>query len=277
MSWGLVLSGGAAFGIANGGVIEVLEREKLKPDCVAGSSMGAIIAATYAMGIPVSELHACVRKLTLGNVACLSKHPLKGGLCGGILRQNLEHHLEPLLGDARIADCKIPFVCTAGRVKKPIQWLHILKKGFTEEILSGVEFHVFSPETRLLDAVMASSAIPVVFSPVEIDGKQYVDLCHFGPIPARALQSKCHPEKIIATDTYPTYEALRNFLPGGWNEFLEAGYAEIRKSKAVCDLLIKPVMPFALFRFDKGEEFWQAGKKAAAKCIADVRAIIQRQ
>lgn len=274
MNWGLVLSGGAAFGIANGGVLEVLEREKLRPDCIAGSSMGAIIGAAFALGIPLSKLRTCVRKLTLANIACVSPHPLKSGLHGGLFCQSLEEHIGPLLADARIADCRIPFVCVAGRVKQPIKWTHIVKQGFTEEVLAQVEPYVFPPETKLLDAVMASSAIPVVFSPVEIAGEQYVDLCHFGPIPARTLKEQCHPDVIVATDTYPSYEKLRGFLPKGWNAFLQAGYAEIEKSKAVCDLLIKPTMPFALFRFDKGESFWDAGRKAAEEKLSEIRRIL---
>lgn len=274
MSWGLVLSGGAALGITNGGVLEVLEHEGLKPDCVAGSSMGAILGAAYALGIPVPVIHECVRKLTLRNVANLSSRPLKNGLHGGILRQNLEQHLGPLFQDARIADCVIPFVCVAGRVQSPIQWLHILKKGFSKEILDQVELHVFPPETKLLDAVLASSAIPVVFSPMEIDGQEFVDLCHFGPIPARSLKEVHHPDRIIATDTYPSYDVLMHLLPVGWKEFLQAGHAEAEKSKAVCDLLIKPTMPASLFRFDKGEAFWQAGRVAAEQSLSQMKALI---
>lgn len=274
MHWGLVLSGGAAFGIANGGVLEVLEHEGIKPDYVAGSSMGAIVGAAYAMGVPLSKLRESMCKVRLTNVARFSPRPFRSGLHGGFLRQCLEEHVGPLLQDARIADCKIPFVCVAGKVKEPIRWTHILKEKFTQEVLDGIALHVFPPETRLLDAVMASSAIPVVFSPVEIDGIQYVDLCHFGPIPARTLKEMYNPDRIIATDTYPSYDGLARFLPEGWNAFLQAGYREIEKSKAVCDLIIKPEMPFALFRFDKGEAFWEAGKQVAAERIADVKAVI---
>ena len=274
MSWGLVLSGGAAFGLANGGVLDVLDREGFRPDYVGGSSMGAIIGAMYAMDIPVATMRECVRAIRPTNVARMTARPFHHGLHGGLLQQSLERHLGPLLGDTRIADTRIPFICVAGRVREPIRWLHILKKGFTEEILANVDLHVFSPETKLLDAVMASSAIPVVFSPVEIDGAQYVDLCHFGPIPARTLKDHFHPDVIVATDTYPSYEKLRGFLPGGWNAFLQAGYREIEKSKAVCDLIIKPEMPFALFRFDKGEAFWTAGMRAAEEKLPEIRRIL---
>lgn len=275
MSWGLVLSGGAALGIANGGVLEVLDREGLKPDFVAGSSMGAIIGAAYALGIPVAAIHDVIAALSMKNVAGIATRPLRGGLHGGLLTQNIERHLGALFGGARIKDCKIPFVCVAGCVQSPIRWMRILRKGFSKEVIGQVTLHVFPPDTLLLDAVMASSAIPVVFSPVTIDGKEYVDLCHFGPIPARTLKDTYYPDHIIATDTYPSYEGLARFLPAGWQEFLQAGYAEIAKSKVVCDLLIKPRMPHSLFRFDRGDAFWQAGKAAMEQALPQTAALVR--
>lgn len=277
MSWGLVLSGGAAFGIANGGVLEVLEREGLKPDSIAGSSMGAIFAAGYALGIPIDRMHAAIGGLSLLNVARVSDRPMKDGLQGGFLRQKLERHVKPLFGDARIADCKIPFVCVAGKLHGSVAWSHIVRKGFRKEFESAVSFHVFPPETKLMDAVAASSAIPVVFSPVEVDNEHFVDLCHFGPIPARALKERFHPDCIIATDTHPTYEKLRKFLPPGWRDFLEAGDATILEDKAACDLIIRADPPYPLFRFDKGEAFWEAGRRAGEEALSTLNMILQKK
>ncbi|MDD4287818.1 MAG: patatin-like phospholipase family protein [Candidatus Peribacteraceae bacterium] len=274
MSWGLVLSGGAAFGIANGGVLEVLEREGLKPDCIAGSSMGAIIAAGCAFGISLDHIHEAVRQLTIVSVARFSDLPLRHGLHSGIFRHEVERLMRPFFGDATIGDCRIPFVCVAGKVHKRIAWSHIVRRTFRQEFENAVSHYVFPPETRLVDALAATSAIPVVFSPVEIAGQTFVDLCHFGPIPARALKDRFHPDRIVATDTHPTYDTLRTFLPTGWREFLEAGDQAIAEDKAVCDVLISPVPPYVLFRFDKGEAFWEAGKKAAEKSLPHVKALI---
>lgn len=276
VSWGLVLSGGAAFGIANGGILDVLEREGLKPDCIAGSSMGAIIAGSYALGIPMDRLRAEVEALTIVGIARLQGWPLKNGLHGGFLRHEVERILTPHLGDARIGDCKIPFLCVAGKVHERICWSHIVRRNFREEFERAVSPFIFPPETRLVDALAASSAIPVLFSPVEIGGESFVDLCHFGPIPARALKERFHPDHIVATDTHPTYDTLRAFLPVGWREFLEAGDAIIVEDKAACDVLLHPVPPYALFRFDKGAAFWQAGVTAAEESLARVTALVRK-
>lgn len=271
MSLGLVLSGGAAYGIANAGVLRVLEREGIRPDCIAGSSMGAIIGALYAFTGKTEIFDPLCASIKLWHVARLSDSPLKGGLHGGLLRQNLERVLCPLLGDACIGDCRIPFVCVAAHVSIPIDWTGVLRFGFADAVLQHAALHVFGPDTRLIDALMASSAIPVLFSPVEIAGEQYVDLVHFGSIPARSLRERYHPDRIIATDTNPRYLALEKILPKPWIEFLQRGYQELEQSKAACDLLITPKMPAAVFRFDKASAFMDAGEQAAEEKMGEIR------
>ncbi len=277
MSFGLVLSGGSAFGLANAGVLEVFEEHKLKPDCIAGSSMGAIIAAIFALGYPTSTLHTFSKSLKLINVAKISDKFFSEGLHGGFFRQRLKQHLEDLVGDATIGDCTIPFICVAGRVKQPIKWKRIIKEGFALHVQESVEPYIFPKETYILDALMATSAIPVVFSPYEINRQTYIDLCHFGPIPARSLKATENPDIIIATDTNPSYEELRSFLPPSWNEFLEAGYEETKKSLKLCDLVIKPRMPYPPYRFDKGESFRRAGREAAKEKIDDIRRFVEKK
>jgi len=277
MSWGLALSGGAANGLANAGVLEVLEREHLKPDCIAGSSMGAIIGALAALGYHSAEIRKIAESLTLWNIATVSDHPLQKGLHGGILRQRLKDMLSPYIGDALIRDCKIPFVCVAARVKKPIEWMNIIRENFTEHVRSALEPHIFSPDTPLMDAILASSAIPVVFCPVKINGEEFVDLCHFGPIPARSLKETLHPDVIIATDTSPDYRSLQWMLPNGWRKFLEAGHEETKRSLSYCDLILKPKMPAAVFRFDQALAFWEAGKTEAEKRLPEIEKLLRKQ
>ena len=204
MKWGLALSGGGSWGIANGGIIEVLDSNNIKPNYISGSSMGAIIGALYALGYPPSVFTDLVNDISLWNIANFKRKTLKGGLHAGILSQNISKLLNPLIGDALIEDCKIPFVCVAGKVSNPIKWQNILLGSFTDEISETVELHVFSKQTRIVDAIMASSAIPVLFSPVEIDGDSFIDLCSFGAIPTRTLRDTYHPDIIVATKTTPT-------------------------------------------------------------------------
>ncbi len=275
MQWGLALSGGAAYGLCNAGVLKALEREGLRPDCIAGSSMGAIVGALYAFTGSTELLEDLRETLKLTNVAKLSDGFLHGGLHGGLLQQRLHDHLAHHIGSATIGDCQIPFVCVAGKITNPIQWTHIVRRGFTEKLLQNVSLHVFPPDTKLLDAIMASSAIPVVFSPVKIGGDEFVDLVHFGAIPARTLRQQHHPDVVIGTDTNPRYVRFMRFIPSGWREFLARGYESLEESRKACDLLIEPTMPAALFRFDKSGAFMDAGEKATLKKMEEISGLFR--
>ena len=60
----LVLGGGSARGVAHIGVLSVLEREKIPIDLVVGTSMGAIIGAGYAVGVPIRVMKERAEKIT---------------------------------------------------------------------------------------------------------------------------------------------------------------------------------------------------------------------
>lgn len=275
-SWGLALSGGGAGGIANAGIIRALEEHNLRPNCISGSSMGAIIGGIYAAGHSMESCLELASKLRMINVAAFAKKPLREGLHSGIFRQRIEELLLPIVGDIQIGDCEIPFTCIAGKVRQPIQWQRIVREGFTEHVLESVEPFVFPDETRLIDALLASSAIPVIFAPVEIDGSLFIDLCHFGSIPARTLREQRHPTYVIGTDTNPEY-TFAGYLPDSWKFFLETGYAELQKSKAACDILIIPKLPAQPFRFDRAIDFVEAGKTAAEKQIPAIQTLLASQ
>lgn len=274
MTWGLALSGGAAYGLANAGVLNVLEREGYQPDYIAGSSMGAIVGALYAFTGSTKALDELASSLSMRNVARWSDEPLKNGLHGGIFRQELSKHIEDIVGTAKMSDCKIPFVCIAGRVKSRISWTNIISPGFADEVVTSIEPVTFGPETTLIDALMASSAIPVIFSPVVIDGEEYIDLVHFGAIPARTLKAIYNPDVIIGTNTTPVYKDLMKYLPKGWKEFMQRGYDEMTKSREACDLVITPKLTGAPFRFDKAAEFVKAGEEATLKTMPTIRQLL---
>jgi predicted acylesterase/phospholipase RssA len=61
--WALVLSGGAARGLAEIGALRVLDQEGVRPDLVVGTSMGAIVGALYASGLDADEIAARVRHI----------------------------------------------------------------------------------------------------------------------------------------------------------------------------------------------------------------------
>ncbi|MDD5055921.1 MAG: patatin-like phospholipase family protein [Candidatus Peribacteraceae bacterium] len=268
---GLVLSGGAAWGLANVGVLDVFEREKFPIDCIAGSSMGSIIAGAYALGVPLTTIHETIRSLSTFAIARPVWPPFRGGFHGGLFRHRVDELLRPVIGDALIGDCRIPFLCPAARVRKPIVWSRIFRKDFAERFLASIEYYVFPPETRLLDAMMASSAVPVIFAPAHVSGDTFIDLLYMGAVPARRLHDACHPDILIGTDTNPRHAKLQNFLPSGFRELLRYQYAELDADLRACNVVITPTMPAAEWRFGKGEAFIEAGRKAAEGALPALR------
>ena len=274
VSWGLVLSGGAACGLANIGVLEVLEAEGLRPDAIAGSSMGAIVAGLFALGHSTTEMRQVAGDLKPLSVLDFNRLPFKGGLHGGLLTQRLEEHLAPILGEACIGDCEIPLICVAGRVRRPIHWERMLRPGFTTHLLDCVELHVFGPDIRLIDALRASSAIPVLFNPARVGAEEFIDLVHFGAIPAKTLRAYLQPDTVIATDTMPKWEQFEAWMPAAVKEFMIAGWEQTAESLAACDLVLRPELPATAFRFDLSHRFADSGRAAANARLAEIRQLV---
>ncbi|MDD4319857.1 MAG: patatin-like phospholipase family protein [Candidatus Peribacteraceae bacterium] len=276
MTWGLALSGGIALGLANAGVAEALEEEGLRPDFLAGSSMGAVIGALYALGHPIADLKKLLRQLKPWNAVRWSDAPLRGGLQGGLLQQNLREHLGEFAGDARVGDCRIPFVCVAGEVTGKVAWQRLFEPGFMAEFRRHIRPYVFPPETRVLDALMATSAIPVVFSPVRIGDRLFVDLGATGAIPSLQMRDAFRPDVLVCTDTAPRYGTLRDLFPRLLSELARESEADLRAGREACDLVITPPPAAGFLRFDKGEAFAAAGRKATMEALPALRTLLGR-
>ena len=146
---GLALGAGGSRGVAHIGFLQGLENEGIKPDFIAGSSMGAVVGSAYAAGTSTKIMWEAIKELRLRDL--LAPSGLKGGLFSlKGMRAQLEKYVG---GDFR--DLKIPFACVA--VDMHTQSL--------------VEFR----EGDLLDAVLASSCIPAVFQPLEKNGMRLID------------------------------------------------------------------------------------------------------
>jgi len=143
--FGLALSGGGSRGAAHVGVLRVLEQAHIKPDFIAGTSCGAIVGAFYSAGVPLSRQLAFVDRLRWRSLRMLGI-PRMGFFHSG----EMERILASAIGDRRLEDLPIPIavVATEFRTARPV----ILREGPVAHALS------------------ASSAIPVIFSPVQ-DGE----------------------------------------------------------------------------------------------------------
>ncbi len=166
----LVLGAGGARGVCHVGVLQAFEENGIKPDCIIGCSMGSVVGACYSKGMTPSELVEIAKNLKMADIADLSLFPVnKSALLKSVKLRSI---LNKYIGDSHFEDLNIPFSCVAVDVITG-ESVH-LKKGLVEP------------------AVRASSAIPAVFKPVEIDGKLLVDGAVFVRLPLKeAKESGC--------------------------------------------------------------------------------------
>ncbi|MGQ0711751.1 MAG: patatin-like phospholipase family protein [Rhodoferax sp.] len=173
---GLALGGGAARGFAHVGVIQVLEEAGIHPQLVAGTSAGSLVAAFYASGKKGDEL----QKLAIGmDEATIADWTLPLFNRGMLRGEALAKYVNAQVRSRLIEDMPIPLGIVATD----------LKTG------AGILFQRGDTGT----AVRASSAVPAVFQPVRIAGRDYVDGGLYSPVPVRAARSM-GAELVVAVD-----------------------------------------------------------------------------
>ena len=147
---GLALGGGVARGLAHIGVLSVLEEAGVPIDCVAGTSMGAIIGASYCAGLSIDELKANAARTGWWSVS----RPLLSAN-GFITFNRLEHWVEDKIGEFDVRDLAIPFAAVA------------------RDLVTGERVVLW--RGRLCTAIRASCSVPGFAPPVELDGRMLVD------------------------------------------------------------------------------------------------------
>ena len=180
----LVLSGGGARGAAHIGVLKVLEEMRVPIDCIVGTSMGAIVGASWASGVPVADMEKAIRTanwpVVLADQPERPKRSYRGkelerlrvagaeiGIkrtgaelpSGAVIGQQFELFLQALLG----APITRPSFDTLGIPFRAIA-TDIESGGMT--VIDGGNLNA---------AVRASMSVPGVFAPQELNGRLLVD------------------------------------------------------------------------------------------------------
>jgi NTE family protein len=163
---GLALGGGAARGWAHIGVLRALVSAGIRPDVIAGTSIGALVGGAWAAG-RLDSLEEWARAITKRRVLGLLDFRLGGsGLISG---SRLGQLMQTNLGDIAVEDLDTRFAAIA------------------TEIGSGHE--IWLTRGRLTDAIRASYALPGIFSPVKVAGRWLMDGALVNPIPVSAARA----------------------------------------------------------------------------------------
>lgn len=281
---GLVLSGGGAKGFAHIGVLKVLEEAGVKIDYIGGTSMGAVIGGLYASGynatqidsifqatnfnelindfIPRSsknfyerrndELYALVlpfSKFKIGIPEALSKGMYNYNLLSRITR-NVRHIKD-------FNQLPIPFLCIGTNIETGEEVL--LNKG------------------NLAQAMIASSAFPSLFSPVEIDGKILVDGGVVNNYPIEEVR-KLGADIIIGVDVQDGLldrtqlkDATKILVQITTLQSIE----RMKKNISNTDIYIKPdISQYGVVSFDKGKEIIRKGEEATFAVYEQIKNIV---
>ena len=270
---GLILSGGAAKGMAHVGVLKVIEEAGLKIDYIGGTSMGGLVAALYAIGYDADTLASMVatldwdrllsddiprRELSIeekpDNDRFIVSFPLqerKVKLPQGVVTgQNIENLIAELCSHVHnIQDFnqfQIPFLCVSA------------------DVATGTE--VIHREGYLPGAMRATMAIPSLFTPVSTDGKLLIDGGVLNNFPVDHVQDMGADILIgVNVGAQPfTAEDEVNFLRVMEQTVFLSSNNRTKENIKLCDIYIAPdIKGYSSTSFNAGDSLLIRGERAA--------------
>ena len=238
---GLALGGGAAKGVAHIGVLKALEDADIEVDYIAGTSVGAMIAALYAFKVDVETIGSLARRLTMSKVTSF-----KLNKTGFFSTESLRELMLEYVGEVAIEDAAIPLSIVA------------------TDINSGEEIVLTSGS--VVDAVCASAAIPGIYIPVEINGRTLVDGGLVQNVPIEALQTAGAGVTIAShLNSVSHYQEISHVLDVMRNAFEIAVSQHTQDQLKEADLLISmDLSDFSLRdNTERYDELFNIGHQAA--------------
>ena len=260
-SVGLALGGGGARGLAHVGAFKVLSKAGIKIDCIAGTSIGAIIGAWLALGKPLEELEelclsfdrskAWRQFVDIGN-------PRYSFLAG----QKIKKFVNQLFGRKQFTDCQIPLAIVA------------------TDLANGQE--VVLRQGSIVQAVLASIAIPGLLPPIKFNRRYLIDGGPTNVTPA-SVAAQLGAKIVIAMDLSIQPSAHFQAKPTLFTTLMQA-YTIIREqsvkyqlAKTKADqqrlIIVRPVFDDIIdtFQFDQTANFIKLGEEAMRRRLPAVR------
>ena len=241
---GLVLSGGAARGFAHLGVLKALEEFNMKPDIISGVSAGAIAGALYADGFAPEEIVEIYTHKSLFEFMQMTV-PKTGIFKPTGLKETLKKNLRA----TRFDQLKIPMVITATN----------LIEGKSEYFRKG----------DLVDAIMASSCVPLLFETVMINKVPYIDGGVMNNMPVEPIEHAC--KKLIGVYINPTgkIDGLKGLMHIAERSFHLAIASEVNTKHKRFDIYIEPeeITAYSFFDMKKAPELLDLGYRKTVEIL----------
>lgn len=241
MKLGLTLSGGGIKGMFHLGLLQYYNEQGIEFDVLSGTSAGSIVSIFYALGLSPIEIKEKVIKIKFRQMPSVWKIFGKAGLINPLSMKDVIHTL--ILNEEE-------FSANFTDLKKPVYLP-------STNMLTG-KSEIFSPEhenktTHVIEAVIASSAYPFVFSPVELKDQLYSDGGILNNFPADLIADKV--DYLLGVYLSPVDEINKDELTSSKDVVLRAlslqGQEEEIKFK-LCNDIVNPqeLSQFATFDFD---------------------------
>jgi len=163
---GLALGGGVARGWAHIGAIRALVEAGIRPDIIAGTSIGALVGGVFLAG-KLDILEDWARALTRRRM--MSYMDVRWGGAGFMRGERLARVLRHYLGNTRIEDLDRKYAAVACD----------LRTGYEVWLQNG----------PIVPAIRASYALPGAFEPIKIDGRYMIDGALVNPVPVSACRA----------------------------------------------------------------------------------------
>ncbi len=163
---GLALGGGVARGWAHIGALRALIEAGIRPDIIAGTSIGALVGGAYLSG-NLDQLEEWARSLDKRRM--MSYADITWGGSGLMKGKRLERVMKHYMGDVFIEDMDRKFAAVAC------------------DLRTGYE--VWMQQGPIVPAIRASFALPGAFEPVKIDGRYMIDGALVNPVPVSACRA----------------------------------------------------------------------------------------
>ncbi len=253
--FGLALGGGAFRGVAHIGVLQVFEENGIKPGHISGTSIGSLIATLHAFEIPAQKMLEIAREITWMSISHFTLSKM-----GLLTNDEIGDIIENLLGkDRKIEDAPVPLSIVATDIEKGTKV--VFEKG------------------SIIDAVLASTCIPGIFIPIEIDDRMLVDGGLVENVPVTPLQNK-GLDMIIAVNldsrrSYSRPDDIIDIIISALDIAIEVHSHSIVK---FADLIIEPdVGNYSRFDSKKVDKFYDQGYQAAQKAMPEIQKILKKR
>lgn len=250
---GMALSGGGARGIAHIGVLQALREAGIVPEVLSGTSAGSIVGALHAAGHTPDDMLDFVKDTSIWRIFTVNL-PYDGLTKLTYLKKRLTE----CIAEDSFEALNHPLYITVAN----------LNQGTLRTIHSGC----------LFDAVVASSSIPLVFKPVEMDGELYVDGGLLDNLPVEPILPQA--DIVVGVNVMPTLPVknknIQTVFGIATRCFEMSIYANSRTNLEHCHLVITPekLQQYNIFQFNKYEAIYNIGYEAGQEAVPKLQKLL---